>query len=292
MSYSSFDVEYAKRNSRTGAGMVSKSPWSVKGVSQEDRDQAKTAARRAGLPVGVWLSRQIRAGGSENEEPDVGQAGPPEGEPQRGSPSRGGPDSRFTFGPGQWSTATDAVEGGRVSQPPPQPWPAARPPMMPAPPMPAQQMMPQMPHQMHPGMQSPSPMASHWAMPALAHPMYMQQPPQQPQAAQPQAPQVDSEEVKALERKIESLQKRLAAAEARSAKEADAVQGRLDKVDSLAHDVDALRNSAGQETEPNYSTAPVERAVMRLSERLQRIEDAILPEESSGGFFSRLFRRR
>jgi hypothetical protein len=273
--------------------MASKSPWSVKGVSQDDRDQAKTAARRAGLPVGVWLSRQIRAGGSENEAPDVGHSVPPDGEPQRGSPSRGGPDSRFTFGPGQWSTATDAVDGGWISQPPPQPWPAARQPMMPnPPPMPSQQMAPQMPQQMHPGMHSPSQMASHWAMPALTHPMYMHQPPPQPQALQPQAPQVDAEEVKALERKIESLQKRLAAAEARSAKEADVVQGRLDKVDSLAHDVDALRNSAGQETEPNYSTAPVERAVMRLSERLQRIEDAILPEESGGGLFSKLFRRR
>ena len=277
--------------------MVSKSPWSVKGVSQEDRDQAKTAARRAGLPVGVWLSRQIRSSNAdtgpdadsvESENADASQAE----EPARGAPWRGGPDSRFTFGPGQWSIATEAVEDGRISQPPPpqsppQPWPIARSPVM----APPQQMHAPMQSVSHPAAQqamASPPMASHWGMPPLAHPMYMQQPPVQP----PAAPQIDPEEIKALEKKIESLEESLAAAETKLARQAESIEQRLGKIEGLAQEVDELRMSTNHDAEPNYSTAPVERAVMRLSERLQRIEDAVLPDESGGGFFSRLFGRR
>ena len=290
--------------------MALKSPWSVKGVSQEDRDQAKTAARRAGLPVGVWLSRQIRASGDDattDRDAETGAETEPRSVlPPRGQASRGGPDSRFTFGPGQWSTATDAVEGGRVAQAPPQPWPSGRPPVMAPPPGLAQpmpnQVMPvpsqdgqspagHMVPSYHPGMAMHSPMASHWAMPALAHPMYMhQQPPQAPQSSP--EPKVDSEDLKAMERTIESLQKRLAAAEARATKQSESLESRFSQFDGMARDVDALKMAENQDSEPNYSTAPVERAVMRLSERLQRIEEAILPPESGGGFFSRLFKSR
>jgi len=35
-------------------------PWSLKGVSPEARRAAKVAAQRAGVPLGVWLSRVIR----------------------------------------------------------------------------------------------------------------------------------------------------------------------------------------------------------------------------------------
>ncbi len=35
-------------------------PWSLKGVSPEARRAAKAAAQRAGVPLGVWLSRVIR----------------------------------------------------------------------------------------------------------------------------------------------------------------------------------------------------------------------------------------
>lgn len=41
--------------------MSAKSPWSVKGISPEERELAKVAARRAGVPIGQWLSQQIRA---------------------------------------------------------------------------------------------------------------------------------------------------------------------------------------------------------------------------------------
>lgn len=270
-----------------------KSPWSVKGVSREDRAQAKMAARRAGLPVGVWLSQQIRASGPEeglNTEGVFVSPSPTESqatEPSRRMMSRAGPDSRFMFGPGQWSTATDAIDGGQVSQPPPQAWPGGRPPVMPAP-----LVQPQMaPGQKMASVHSGAPMVSHWGMPPMAHPMYgHQMPPQAPEQAP--APKVDLEAFKAMELQIESLQKRLTAAEAREAKETGAVDARLSQIDVLARDVDALRVGAQKDSKPNYSMAPVERAVMRLSERLQKIEDSILPPESSGGFFSRLFMGR
>lgn len=45
--------------------MKPSSPWSVKGVEPEAREAAKMAARRAGMPVGAWLSHTIRKVASE-----------------------------------------------------------------------------------------------------------------------------------------------------------------------------------------------------------------------------------
>lgn len=279
--------------SSAGEAMASKSPWSVKGISPEDREQAKIAARRAGVPVGAWLSERIREAGAnggspKSAEPETSDkdASATASETEEYRPRlpgrRGAIDNRFSFGPGQWSVATDAVEAGRIGQPPPQPWPAARPPVMPHPPA---QLQPPPQPQPHPHQHMPA-MATHWTMPPLTNPMYPQHPPAT------QQPPGESEEVKALERKIESLQKRLAAAEARSARELEAMSQKLDMIDGLAREMDELRSAGPQQPDAQYSTAPVERAVMRLSERLQRVEDLVLPDESGGGFLSRLFRRR
>ena len=143
----------------------------------------------------------------------------------------------------------------------------------------------------HPAAQqamAPPPMASHWAMLPLAHPVYMQQPPVQ----QPAAPMADPEKIKASEKKIESLEESLEAAEAKLTRQADSFEQRLGKMEGIAQEVDELRISTNHDAEPNYSTAPVECAVMRLLERLQRIEDAVVPDEPGGGFFTRLFGRR
>ena len=48
------------------------SPWAVRGVSQEARSAAASAARRAELPLGVWLDRAIR----EAIKADRAQAAP------------------------------------------------------------------------------------------------------------------------------------------------------------------------------------------------------------------------
>lgn len=45
--------------------MKSNSPWSVKGIDPEAREAAKMAARRAGVPLGVWLSNVIRKSAAE-----------------------------------------------------------------------------------------------------------------------------------------------------------------------------------------------------------------------------------
>jgi hypothetical protein len=234
--------------------MVSKSPWSVKGVSQEDRDQAKTAARRAGLQVGVWLSQTIRSFAErESSEPTKNADGSKAEAQARGAPWRVGPTSRFTFSPGQWSIATDGVEDGRIFQPPPQP--IVRSPVM-APPQP------------------------------VSHPMYIQEPSVQRLVA----PMVDYEEMEVLDKKIESLKASLEAVGAKLARQAASFEQRLGKMVGCAQEVDELRMAINHDAERTYSTASVERAVMRLSEQLQRVEDAVLPAEPRAGFFSRLFR--
>ena len=45
--------------------VVNQSPWSVKGVDPEARGAAKSAARRAGLTIGSWLSQTIHATAAE-----------------------------------------------------------------------------------------------------------------------------------------------------------------------------------------------------------------------------------
>jgi len=41
--------------------MADNRPWSVKGIDPETRATAKAAARRAGLTLGAWLGRTVRA---------------------------------------------------------------------------------------------------------------------------------------------------------------------------------------------------------------------------------------
>jgi localization factor PodJL len=45
--------------------VVNRSPWSVKGVDAEARGAAKSAARRAGLTIGSWLSQTIHIAATE-----------------------------------------------------------------------------------------------------------------------------------------------------------------------------------------------------------------------------------
>lgn len=70
--------------------MKSSSPWSVKGVEPEAREAAKLAARKAGVPVGVWLNNiirksaaeQLKSGGSpQSYSPGPTSYGEPAGQP-------------------------------------------------------------------------------------------------------------------------------------------------------------------------------------------------------------------
>ena len=106
--------------------MTGSSPWSIKGVSREDREAAKHEARKSGEPIGTWLSRRIReasAGGlpaerrvqgpaAPSQDGAGGSAIPPEGDRRQGGQTMGRratdhPD--FGFGPGNWRQARETL---------------------------------------------------------------------------------------------------------------------------------------------------------------------------------------
>ncbi|SDG11931.1 MULTISPECIES: hypothetical protein [Thalassobaculum] len=116
--------------------MSGSSPWSIKGVSREDREVAKHEARKSGEPIGAWLSRRIReasAGGAPvdgrqivdrgsldapDRQPDPSaRAVSPENDRRRGGPVQGDPSlgrratdhPDFGFGPGNWRQARETI---------------------------------------------------------------------------------------------------------------------------------------------------------------------------------------
>ncbi|WPZ35459.1 hypothetical protein T8K17_04770 [Thalassobaculum sp. OXR-137] len=104
--------------------MSGSTPWSIKGVSREDREIAKNEARKSGEPIGVWLSRRIRDGGgtpvdrraapaapAAQSDPET-RALPPEGDRRQAGQALGRrasdhPD--FGFGPGNWRQARETI---------------------------------------------------------------------------------------------------------------------------------------------------------------------------------------
>ena len=86
-------------------------------------------------------------------------------------------------------------------------------------------------------------------------------------SAQPPAP--------TMQAIFESIQKLSSRIEAAEAKTAAAITPLADQVDHLAKQIDEVKDRSG------ISTAPVERAVMRLSERIQKVEqDTSAPKRS------------
>ncbi|MEQ8586614.1 MAG: hypothetical protein RLO01_10385 [Thalassobaculaceae bacterium] len=132
--------------------MSGSSPWSIKGVSREDREIAKEQARKSGEPIGVWLSRRIReasaAGPTGTRSATGSDAGsapvsterrvtdrrapgspsgdghdlPPEGDRRQPGGSfgrRAGDQPDFSFGPGNWRQARETIlsrEDARFSE--------------------------------------------------------------------------------------------------------------------------------------------------------------------------------
>lgn len=98
--------------------MSGSTPWSIKGVSREDREIAKHEARKSGEPIGTWLSRRIRDASAPGAEPprapqdSAARAVTPENDRRQGSQSMGRrasdhPD--FGFGAGNWRQARETI---------------------------------------------------------------------------------------------------------------------------------------------------------------------------------------
>ncbi|MEP3115248.1 hypothetical protein [Nisaea sp.] len=278
--------------------MSGKSPWSVKGISAEDREVAKIAARKAGVPIGVWLSEQIRQASEEPTPPEPpvverphmsdeeDHRHPPEPGLREHPPQQrqrsGQVDPRFAFGRGQWSVAEEAVDKGMVGNASAAyPW--------------------QFRNVQHP---SPAIAAPAPSIPApvpanVGYPPPMQQP--QPQHMPVPAPQplgLSREEADEIEKRVNSLEGRLRDMQQRINTLEDKTLARFEpilaKIESLTAEIDRVDSKPAliAEGDASFSTAPIERAVMRLSERLGRVEQTVLPGSRRGrGFFSRLFRR-
>ena len=97
--------------------MAGASPWSVKGITAEERELAKQAARRAGVPIGQWLSRQIReAAEQERAERVPGRAAESRAAPGGGSWRGADP---ATPEPGAHSPTAAAWRSAMAAAPPP-----------------------------------------------------------------------------------------------------------------------------------------------------------------------------
>lgn len=98
--------------------MVSASPWSVKGIEPEAREAAKIAARRAGMTVGQWLSRTIRATAAQQ----LAGAPPLSTEPAPTQPDSlpSSPAAMAVLGPqnGLSAETLPIIEAGHTAHPP------------------------------------------------------------------------------------------------------------------------------------------------------------------------------
>ncbi|MEC8851188.1 MAG: hypothetical protein VXX43_04415, partial [Pseudomonadota bacterium] len=109
--------------------MTQRVPWSVKGITREDRELAKAAAQKAGLSVGAWLTQQIRqaaeapspaAAADLSAAPSLSPSPLPSAAPPRSSATwaaraagAAAPETpRFAFGPGRWQRAAAAAVDG------------------------------------------------------------------------------------------------------------------------------------------------------------------------------------
>ncbi|MEC9176833.1 MAG: hypothetical protein VYC31_10440 [Pseudomonadota bacterium] len=113
--------------------MTQRVPWSVKGITREDRELAKAAAQKAGLSVGAWLTQQIRQAAEAPSpaaaaDPSAAPSSYPSPLPSAAPPRSSAPwaaraaaaaapeTPRFAFGPGRWQRAAAAVDGTSVKK--------------------------------------------------------------------------------------------------------------------------------------------------------------------------------
>lgn len=234
--------------------MSGSSPWSIKGVSREDRELAKEQARKTGEPIGVWLARRIRDAAAEaphgaepvaNTDRRTTPAGhaPPEGERRQGFGRRVADQPDFGFGPGNWRQARETIlarEDARFSE----------------------------------------------GVAALRDRVRSIE---TRMVARSEASAEIEGRLADLGSRIADLAGRLEALETRS----PAQDGLTQKVGQLEEDLSDLdrfaRRLPGQTAD---EVEGVQRQVEQLVDRMRVVESFVLPAEKKGGFFSRLFGRR
>lgn len=254
--------------------MSGSSPWSIKGVSREDREIAKEQARKSGEPIGVWLSRRIRdasastpaengagpanAGpantASEHRVADRRAAGsasgdghelPPEGDrrqPGRHLGRRASDQPDFSFGPGNWRQARESLlnrEDARFSE-------------------------------------------------GLAALRDRVRTVETRLDDRPDAVGDLERRLQGLGDRVSDLVDRLELLEA--ARGVDTVERKLDRLESDVMDLD--RFARGIPGDTSDSLDGLERRLEQLLDRMRVVESFVLPSRTKRGFFGRLFGRK
>ncbi|MCR9175054.1 MAG: hypothetical protein NXI19_03515 [Alphaproteobacteria bacterium] len=282
--------------------MAGNSPWSVKGISPEERELAKLAARRAGVPIGRWLSEQIRsAANGDGRTPDRAPS-------QTVSPN---PPPSDSAGPGSQAAPPTPAQPearerrfgfGGFAQPagePPVPWrapsrPASRDAADSAPsggPHPAPRVLPEI-----------DPARVSKLERDIRHLRDLEGRVEALQGVERRLGGL-SQRLQQLAERVDDVEVRMASRpEIRRESDADRPAPKpeipkelLDRVSGIEGDVKELmaRPDGGGAEPVTPVTAPIERAVMRLSERLQRVEETTLTEDRPRrSLMARLFRRR
>ncbi len=245
--------------------MSGSSPWSIKGVSREDREIAKQEARRSGEPIGVWLSRRIRAAAGNDERraaPSGGGDPGPAGSPSSERPSSGdgpppGDDRRqivrglgrratdhpdFGFGPGRWRQARDTIlarEDARFSE----------------------------------------------SLAALRDRVHALE--NRVEAPSDSADDVEAR-VRGLSNRIAELAGRLELLE--SNRSTDMVERKVDRLEDDFIELDRFVRRIP--TDMSETVDGLERRIEQLLDRMRVVEEFVLPGQRRPGFFGRLFGRK
>ncbi len=283
-------------------------------IPPEDRAEAQAAAKRAGVPIGVWLAMQVHRAA---EWKKTGEEGPPPFIPvERG-------DRRFAFGPGKWAARGEKVDGTRYGS-----VPARRirfgivaesGPVQPVPSWMAGLMDTKVERDETEVDETPSPFAAigyEQGAPDDEGPSAHSAPHQEhdhghvqnhgdptPRAAEPEE---DDELVLGTFNVIEGGMQRsqaIAPDPANSSEDPDMDQERLEMLEHRMHGMEKTLEALGDdvrllqdslEAQRNTGTAAIKRAVMRLADRLNEIEDIVGPKRAGArpGFFGRLFGRK
>lgn len=218
--------------------MTSNTPWSVKGVAHEAREAAKIAARKAGQPVGLWLSQTILSAATQELKRGYGAERPPPNYPQA-------PNSGYPPRPG-YSQGYGQGQGAGYGEPPP-----------------------------YDGGPRPPALTTQAVIESI----------NKLSTRIDAAEQRTTAQIKPIMDKVDQL--------ATQIERVDQAASQIGRIDDLAVQIEDMKTKA---TSP-VTTAPVERAVMRMSERLQKLEQRNAgsargePSAKGGGLFSRLFKR-